>query len=64
MEVFARYHEKDIRNKRSPMYGEESELTKNIIAHDANSLYLHCLGDVMLCGKDALVLNEKPFDQK
>ena len=46
------------------MYGEKSKLTKRVIGYDANSLYLYCLGDVMPCGKDTLVVNKKPFDQK
>ena len=35
-----------------------------IMGYDANSLYLYCSGDVMPCGKDTLVVNKKPFDQK
>ena len=35
-----------------------------IIGYDANSLYLYCSGDVMPCGKDSLVVNKKPFNQK
>ena len=42
----------------------KSKLTRDIIGYDANSLYLHCSGDVMSCGKDTLVVNKKPFDQK
>ena len=30
----------------------------------ANVLYLHYSSDVMPCGKDTLVVNKKPFDQK
>ena len=32
--------------------------------YDANSLYLYCSGAVMPCGKDMLIVNKKPFDQK
>ena len=32
--------------------------------YDANSLYLYRSGHVNFCGKDMLVVNEKPFDQK
>ena len=46
------------------MYGEKSKLTRDIIGYDANSLYLYFSGDVMPCGKDTLVVNKKPFDQK
>ena len=46
------------------MYGETSKLTKGIIGYDVNALYLYCSGDVMPCGKDTLVVNKKPFDQK
>ena len=62
--VFTRYHEKDITRIRSHVYGEKSRLTKGIIGSDANSLYLYYSGDVMPCGKDTLVVNKKPFDQK
>ena len=48
----------------SHVYGEKSKLTRGIIGYDANSLYLYCLGDVMPCGKDTLVVNKKPFDLK
>ena len=39
-------------------------MAKGVIGYDANSLYLYCSGDVMPCGKDALAMNKKPFDQK
>ena len=39
-------------------------MTKGIIGYDVNALYLYCSGDVMLYGKDTLVVNKKPFDQK
>ena len=35
-----------------------------IKGYDANSLYLYCSVHVMPCGKDKLVVNKKPFDQK
>ena len=63
-QVFARYHEKVITRIRSHVYGEKSKLTRDIIGYDANSLYLYFSGDVMPCGKDTLVVNKKPFDQK
>ena len=63
-QVFIRYHEGDIIHIRSHLYGEQSKLTKGIIVYDANALCLYCLGDVMPCGKDMLVVNKKPFDQK
>ena len=63
-QVFTRYHEKDISRTRSHAYGEKSKLTKSIIGYDANSLYLYYSGDEMPCGKDTLVVNEKPFNQK
>ena len=34
------------------------------MVYDASSLYLYCSGDAIPCGKDTLVLNKKPFDQK
>ena len=61
--MFTRYHEKDITRIKSHMYGEWRKLTKHAIGHYANSLYIHYSGDVMPCGKDRLVANEKPFDR-
>ena len=46
------------------MYGKKSKMTRGITGYDTNSLYLYCLADVMLCDKDALVVNKKPYDQK
>ena len=63
-QVFTRYHEKDITRIRSHVYGRKSKLPKGVIGYDANVLYLCCSGDVMPCGKDTLVVNKKPFDQK
>ena len=34
------------------------------MGYDANSLYLYCSGAVMPCGKDMLIVNKNPFDQK
>ena len=64
VQVFTRYYEKEIIRIRPQMYGEKSKLTKGAIGCDANSLYLYCSGDVMPCGKDTLIVNKKPFDQK
>ena len=63
-QVFTRYHEKDITRIRSPVNGEKNKLTKGVIVYDTNGLYLCCSGDVTHCGKDTLVVNKKPFDQK
>ena len=63
-QVFTRYHEKSITRIRCHVYEEKSKLTKGVIGYDANSLYLYCSGDEMSCGKDTLVVNKKPFDQK
>ena len=63
VQVFTRYHEKDITRIRSHVYGENSKLTKGVIGYDENALYLYCSGDVMPCGKDTLVANKKPFYQ-
>ena len=63
-QVFTRYHEKDITRIRSHVDEEKSKLTKSVMCYDANSLYLYCSGDVMSCGKDTLVVNKKPLDQK
>ena len=64
MQIFTRYHEKDITRIRYHVFEEKSKLTKGVIGYDANSLYLYCSGDEMPCGKDTLVLNKKPYDQK
>ena len=63
-QVFTRHHEKDITRIRCHVYGEKSKLTRGIIGHYANSLYIYCPGDVMPCDKDTLVVNKKPFDPK
>ena len=63
-EVFTRYHEKDITRIRFHVYGEKGKSTRVVIGYDANGLYLCCSGDVMPCGKDTLVVNKKPFEQK
>ena len=64
VQVFTRSHEKDITSIRSHEYGKKSKLTKSVIGYDTNSLYRYCSGDVMPCGKETLVVNNKPFDQK
>ena len=64
VQVFTRYHEKDITCIRSHVYEEKSKLTKGVIGCDANALYLYCSGDAMPCGKYMLVVNKKPYDQK
>ena len=63
-QVFTRYHEKDITRIRFHVYGGKSKLIKVVIDYDANGLYLYCSGNVMPCGKEALVVNRKPYDQK
>ena len=63
-QAFTRYHEKDITRIRSHVYGEKYKLTKGVIDYDGNGLYIGCLGDLMPCGKDTLVVNQKPFDQR
>ena len=63
-QVFTMYHEKDITRIRSYVYEEKSKLTKGAIGYDANALYLYCSCDIMPHGKDTLVVNKKPFDQK
>ena len=63
-QILTRYHEKDITRIRSYVYGKKSKLAKDIIGYDANSLHLYCSGDIMPSGKDTLVVNKKPLDQK
>ena len=64
VQVFTRYHEKDITRIRFHVYGEKGQLIKVVIGCDANGLCLHCSGNVMPCGKETLVVNRKPYDQK
>ena len=42
VQVFTRYHEKDI-TRRPHVYGEKSKLTKGVIGYDANALYISLL---------------------
>ena len=63
-QVFKRYHEKDITRIRPHVYGEKSKLAKIIVGYDAIALYLYCSDDAIPCGKDTLVVNKKPYDQK
>ena len=63
-QVFTRYHKKDITRIKSHVYKEKIKLTKGVIGYDANALCLYCLGDIMPCSKDTLVMKKKPYDQK
>lgn len=60
---FTRHHEKDIGHVISHKYREESKLTIKLIEYDANLFFIYSSCDIMLCGKDALLLNEEPFHQ-
>ena len=51
-QVFTRYHKKNITRIRFHVHGEKDKLIKAVIGYDANGLYLHCSGNVMLCGKE------------
>ena len=64
MNGFTRYHEKYITCIRFHVYGEKGKLTKDVIDFDANGLYLGCSGNIMSCGIDTLIVNNKTFDQK
>ena len=61
VEVFTRYHKKNIRRTRTHVYEGKSKLTEGVIGYDANASCLYCY--VMPSGKDTLVVNKKPFDQ-
>ena len=37
---------------------------KTILGYDANALYLYCSGQKMPCGKETLVVNERPTSTK
>ena len=64
IEAFRKLAEQYYPDKIIHVYGEKSKLKKGVIGYDADALYLYCSGDVMSCGKDTLVVNDKPFDQK
>ena len=64
VEVFTRYHEKNITQIRFHVYGEKDKLIKVVIGYDANGLYLYCSGNVMPCVKETLAVNRKPYHQK
>ena len=57
VEVFTRYHKKEITSIRSHVYRGKGKLTKGTIGYDANALYLCCSSDVMPCGKDTQVVH-------
>ena len=43
---------------------KREKLTKVVIDYDAYSLYLYCSCNKMPCGKEMVIVNNKPFDQK
>ena len=55
------YNDKDITYIKFHVHGKDSILPKNIIGYDENLLNLYWFRDVMNCGKDTLVVNEKSF---
>ena len=61
VQVFTRYYEKDITRIRSHVYEEKRKFTRGIIVYGANSSFVYSSGNVMLCSKDRLVVNKKPF---
>ena len=63
-QTFTKYHEKVITPIKSHVYGEKSKLAKGVIGYDANVLHCYCSDDVMPCGKYAMVVNKKAFDQE
>ena len=46
------------------MYGKEAKDCGGVIGYDANALYLYCSGDQMPCGKETLVVNRRPYEEK
>ena len=62
VQVFTRYHEKDITRIRSHVYGEENKLTKSILGYIMQ--HLHRSGGAMRCDKGTLLVNEKPSNQR
>ena len=62
--VFCRYHEVGVTQIRSHKYGKEAKPCSGVIGYDANALYLYCSGSELPCGKDTLVLNRRPYEEK
>ena len=67
--VFCRYAERGVTGIRSHVHEKESKKIKNkkcktILGYDANALYLYCSGQKMPCGKETLVVNERPTSTK
>ena len=63
-QVFCRFHEKGVAKIRSHKYADAAKTCESVIGYDANALYLYCSGGEMPCGKEALVVNKKPYDSK
>ena len=59
--LFCRYAEAEMSKIRSHKY-ENAKTCKSVVGFDANSLYLYCSGQEMLCGKGKYVEIEKPND--
>ena len=61
--VFCRYHEAGVTKIRSHKY-DDARTCGGVIGYDASLLYLYCLGLWMPCGKDTLVINRRPHEEK
>ena len=59
--VFCRYAEAEMSKIRCHKY-ENVKTCKSLVGFDANSLYLYCSGQKMLCGKEEYVEIKKPND--
>ena len=57
--IFCRYVEVGVSQIRSHKYAD-AEVCKSIDGWDANSLYLHCSGQEMPCGKESYVEVSNP----
>ena len=61
--AFCRYHEAGKTKIRSHKY-DDAKPCGGVIGYDANALYLYCSGSEMPCGKDTLVVNRRPYEEK
>lgn len=61
--VFCRYHEAGVTKIRSHKF-KDAKFCRGVIGYDANALYLYCSGSEMPCGKDTLIVNRRPYEEK
>ena len=62
--VFCRYHEAGVTKIRSHKYDGEAKTCGGVLGYDANALYPYCTGSEMPVGKESLVVNRRPYEEK